>query len=227
MIRLFEILLDLLYPPKCTFCGKLLGEEEHDICTACRLELPIRGDTLDVGPYLEACSAALYYRGKVREAVLRFKFHGMEQYASTFAPLLAAAASAQLPMDGIDAVTWVPVSRKRRRKRGYDQAYLLARLAAKQLGKPLESTLLKQRDNPAQSGITAPEERRANVLNAYRLARGADVADKAYLLVDDVVTTGSTIGEAARVLLTAGAKAVYGAALASGRLEDDTSSSAG
>lgn len=217
MKRLLRGLLDLLYPPKCVFCRKLLGREEHEICSQCRMELPVFTGKLEPGPYCSAAAAALYYEDRVRDSLLRFKFHGMEQYAVCYGSLLAAACT-QLPLEEIDAVTWVPVSRRRRRKRGYDQAQLLAKALASELGKPWISTLTKARHNQAQSSLDTAEARRANVLGVYRAK--PEAAGKTLLLVDDIVTTGATSSEAARTLLTAGAAAVYLAALAARRQQD-------
>ena len=80
---------------------------------------------------------------------------------------LLAAACARLPLEEVDAVTWVPVSRRRRRQRGYDQAQLLAECLAAELDKPLVSTLTKIRTQPAQSSLETAEARRANVLGVY------------------------------------------------------------
>lgn len=209
-------LLDLLYPPRCVFCRRILKKGERDFCTSCRLALPVFDGHWDLRPEISGTAAALRYDGNVRAAILRFKFNGCSFYAGSFAPLLAAAAWT-LPLAELDAVTWVPVSRRRKRKRGYDQSMLLARGAAAVLDKPLEGCLEKWRDNPPQSTCASAAGRKTNVLGVYRLRKGADCAGKRYLLIDDIVTTGSTAREAARVLLSAGAPAVYLAALATGR----------
>lgn len=103
-----------------------------------------------------------------------------------------------------DTVTWVPVSRKRLRQRGFDQSRLLAAsLCVDWHVAPVE-TLRKAVDNPAQSGLTDAEHRRANVLGVYE-ALPENVRDKRLLLIDDIVTTGSTLTECVRVLREAGA----------------------
>lgn len=209
-------LLDLLYPPRCLLCRRLLQGDERDFCTPCRLTLPIFNGQWDLQPECGGAAAALQYSGTVREALLRFKFNGCSFYAAGFAPLLAAAAST-LPLPALDAVTWIPVSRRRKRKRGYDQAFLLARGAAAILDKPLEACLEKRRDNPPQSSLGPADDRRANVAGVYRPRNGITCAGRRYLLIDDIITTGSTAREAARTLLSAGASAVYFAALATGR----------
>jgi len=209
------VLLDLLYPPKCVLCGRVLGRGERDFHTACRLQLPICGETRPLAPYISGAAVALRYEGALREALLRYKFGGRAFYAEPFGPMLAAAA-ASLPLERVDAAAWVPVSRRRKRRRGYDQAELLARAAAKPLGLRVAPVLEKWRDNPPQSSLTSAEARAANVAGVYRIRRGADCAGMTYLLIDDILTTGSTASEAARVLLAAGASAVYFAALATG-----------
>ena len=117
-------------------------------------------------------------------------------------------------LDTFDLICWAPVSKKRRRKRGYDQGELLAREAAKQLGRECVPLLKKVRDTPAQSGLKDPSARRANVMGAYQAVEPALVVGKRILLVDDVVTTGETLSECASTLLMAGAEEVFCVTLA-------------
>ncbi len=219
MKRLLGWLLDLLYPPRCVFCRRLLGKSEAEICNACRARLPVFSGTLPAGPYLSGAAAALFYREMVRDSLLRYKFQGMAHYDACYGRLLAAAC-ARLPLEEIDAVTWTPVSRKRRRRRGYDQSRLLAEQLAHRLDKPLAATLRKVRDNPAQSTLSEVSARRANVLGVYEAAEAAEIPGKTFLLVDDILTTGATASEAARTLLLSGAEAVYLAVLAAAHNDD-------
>ena len=116
-----------------------------------------------------------------------------------------ARTAAQEFSGEFDAVTWVPVSAKRLRKRGFDQArYLCASLCVDWHTAPQE-TLRKVRDNPPQSGLEDAAARRANVLGVYEPVSPADIAGKRFLLVDDILTTGATLGECVRVLKAAGA----------------------
>ena len=112
-------------------------------------------------------------------------------------------------------LTWTPVSRLRKLRRGYDQVELLAKAVGRELGMTPTPLLRKVRHNRPQSGIHGEAERRANVLGVYRLTKGVEIAGKRILLLDDILTTGATAGEAARVLKTAGAKEVHCAAVAS------------
>lgn len=152
--------------------------------------------------------------GPVREAVHRYKFSGSRSYARPFGQLMAQCVRDQL--DGrFDCVTWAPLSARRLRQRGYDQARLLAEEAARVLEVPALPLLSKTRDTPPQSGLEEAGQRRANVLGVYRAPDAA--AGLRVLLADDVVTTGSTLSECARTLLTAGAAEVVCVTLAQAR----------
>ena len=120
MKRLVTALLDLLFPQKCPFCGKLT--EGTAVCGTCRQALPwtVGGDILWEGPGGVRCAAPLWYQDKVREGLLRFKFQGGSAAAEPLGELVAQCAAEELS-GAFDTVTWVPVSRKRLRERGYDQ----------------------------------------------------------------------------------------------------------
>ena len=113
-----------------------------------------------------------------------------------------------------DLLSWAPLSPRRLRQRGYDQAELLARAVGEHLGAAAVPLLVKSRDIPAQSGLSEQASRRANVLGAYELLPRAEVEGRSILLADDVVTSGSTLSECARVLLTAGAAQICAVTLA-------------
>ena len=138
----------------------------------------------------------------------RYKFGRARHYAPVYGQLLAMRLTETYP-EGFDVLTWVPVSRIRKFTRGYDQVELLAEAVGQELGMEPVRTLRKLRHNPPQSGISGIEKRRANVLGVYRVENPDLIAGKRVLLLDDIMTTGATAGECARVLLTAGAKEVH------------------
>ena len=218
--KIKEIALDLLFPPKCVFCGKLLDKGESGICKDCLGTLPeTEGeDAKTKGDFFRFCVSPLYYRGLVRDSVLRFKFNGRQGYAETYAELIKPCVDRNIDRK-IDMVSWVPVSRKRLRKRGYDQAKLIAEALSELLDVPCVQTTEKVRDNKAQSGIDGAEKRRANVMGVYKAISGS-ASGKTVLLVDDIITTGATISECARTLLMAGAESVYCATLAKAGKDD-------
>lgn len=215
-MRLLEYLLWLLYPPKCVLCGHLLAGEETDLCHRCRVETPAVSQRRAKLRYLNSWTALWYYEGEVRKSLLRYKFYRAQTKGEVFGRLLAMRVSRDYPK-GFDLLTWVPISAKRLRKRGYDQVELIARSLGRELGMEPVSCVTKIRDNPPQSRMADPAARRANVLGAYRVDKPALVTGKRVLLIDDIITTGATVGECARVLLTAGAESVTCAAVAAAR----------
>ncbi len=210
-MRLYHHLVQLLFPPKCVLCGKLLQKDETDLCHTCRIEAPWYRNTKRKPQFLDSVAAIWYYEGTVRSSILRYKFRGRRSYADAYGRLLAMA----LQKEGLefDLITWVPISRMRKWKRGYDQVELVARAAGRELGLEPVPALKKIRHNRPQSGIHGQAERRANVLGAYK-SLGRDVSGQRILLLDDILTTGATASEAARVLKTAGAAEVHCAVLA-------------
>ena len=111
-------------------------------------------------------------------------------------------------------ITWTPVSEKRLRQRGYDQAMLLAMAAALALDDVAVETLKKCRDTPAQSSLENADQRRSNVVGVYEIVDPELIAGKRVLLIDDIITTGSTLEEASNTLMKAGAASVMAAAVA-------------
>lgn len=215
-MKLYDYLMEWLFPPKCILCRTLLLSGETDLCRACRSDAPEYPSRKNSLQFLDSFAAVWYYEGNVRRSILRFKFRNARSYADGYGRILAMKLLSAYP-EGFDVLTWVPVSRLRRLRRGYDQVELLAQSVGRELGMSPVSTLRKIRNNRPQSRIKDPAARRANVLGAYRLAHGAAVEGKRVLLLDDVLTTGATAGECARVLLTAGAKEVHCAAIAAAR----------
>ena len=207
-------LLDLLFPPRCVFCRRFLKKGESSVCSACLRDLPrTEGAQVSIhGEFFSECVSPFYYRGYVRDSLLRFKFRGMTNYAGEYGRQLADCIRQNLS-GRYDLITWAPLGAKRRAERTYDQAALLAMATALELDDVAAETLEKT-DIPAQSGISSAEMRKANVSGAYSVPDPELVADKRILLIDDIVTTGSTLSECARVLLLAGAREVMCATMA-------------
>ncbi len=204
--------LDLLFPPKCPFCGRLLEKGEL-LCPDCQRDLPwLEGRAGETGVELtEGCVSALRYEDKVRSAIHGYKFSGYSARSRAFGILTAQA----IRDHGLaaDLVSWPSLSQKRRRRRGYDQGELLAREVGKALNLPVLRTMDKL-DRPAQSGIQGEAARRANLLGAYTAHDPERFRGKRILLIDDVVTSGATLSECAKTLRLAGAERVVCATLA-------------
>ena len=214
-----EVLLDLIFPPKCVFCKKLLHKGEDGICARCQEHLPwcVGPEAEQTMEFISLCASPLWYQDEVRESFHRYKFKGSRGYAKVYGRLMAQCVRDHLA-GRYDLITWVPLSEQRRKSRGYDPAMLLAEAAALELGDVAAETLVKVRDTGAQSGLGKDDSaRRANVLGAYRPTDPELIAGQRVLLMDDVVTTGSTLSECARTLRTAGAADVVCVTLARAR----------
>ena len=214
-MKLTAVLLDLLYPPKCPFCGRVLDRGMEGLCDRCQRELPWtkEGEERENIEFCDLCLSPLWYRGRAVEGVHRYKFRGGQTHARLFGRLMAQCLRDR--WDGTaDLITWVPLSKERLRERGYDQARLLAERAAEELGLPVRGTLEKTRNTTEQSSLTEEERRRANVKGVYRALEGCGVEGKHVLLVDDVTTSGATLSECAACLCLAGAASVTALTLA-------------
>ena len=201
-MKLTDALLDLLFPPKCPFCRRVL--DAPGMCPECEKTLPWTGNAHGLRELRSGlpCAAPLWYEGPVREAVRRFKFHGGVCAAGPLGELIAQAAAERLS-GAFDTVAWVPISAKRLRKRGYDQSLLLAEAACKLWDVAPERLLRKVRDNPAQSSLERAGDRWKNVQGVYEAV--GNPAGKRVLLIDDVCSTGATLVSAAETLRRAGA----------------------
>lgn len=207
--------LNLLFPPKCVFCGRVIGVG-NEWCERCDVSLPYTSDGgRSEGELYDFCISPLYYEGIVRKSILRYKFRGASAYAGAYGKMLARCIQNYLDTE-YDIISWVPLSSKRKRTRGYDQAMLLALATALELDDVAVETLKKHRDVTAQSELSGKEERQANISGAYIAPDPELIEGKCILIIDDIVTTGSTLSECASVLLAAGAQRVICAALARG-----------
>ncbi len=234
LAALFDPFLSLLYPPCCLVCSRL---GESGLCASCAAQiLPIAapfcavcGQTLapdDGGcgdchrrrPAFVRARAMGAYDGVLRHAIHQFKYRDRPQLAVPLGRLLADYAREQAPaLNGLrfDAVLPVPMHAVRQRQRGYNQSERLAQIVGRELGLPLSTnTLVRIRPTRPQVGLSA-EARRTNLRGAFAVRQPEAVAGKTLLLVDDVVTSGSSLYECSVTLKAAGA-AVYALVLASG-----------
>ncbi len=206
-------LLDLLFPPHCPCCRRILADHRALACPRCYAGLPWLTEEAapQPGSSLSRCVSAGWYRGDLREIIHAYKFEGQRHLSSALALPLAEQVKRHYG-EAFDLITWVPVSPKTLKARGYDQSRLLAQALAEALDKPAVSLLRKQRHTPAQSSLSSPANRRSNVAGAFTPTDPSAMAARRILLVDDVVTTGATLEEVSSVLRRAGAAEVLGAA---------------
>ena len=207
-----KLLLDLLFPRRCSFCHRLTRKDAA-VCPHCREKLPYtRTAAVQSIPHTAGCCSPLYYVEDVRRSLLRYKFGGITMYAEVYGEFMAKAIDDNHIF--CDSITWVPLSRRRLRSRGYDQARLLAEDLAERMMLPCVPTLRKRRHTRAQSATGNAEKRRRNIKNAYEAIDAKAIQGKRLLLVDDIVTTGATLSECASVLRKAGAAEIFAVTVA-------------
>ena len=211
--KMTDRILRILFPPKCILCRKVLSENETDLCRDCRENQPEFGNHKIKLSFLAQWTGVWYYKENVRQSILRYKFGNRRSYAAGYGRLLAMKLMKE-GLEDTDLLTWAPISRRRKHRRGYDQTELLGQAVAAELGMELTPTLLKVRHTKPQSTMGGLSQRKANILGAYRVIDPDLVKGKRILLLDDILTTGATASECARILLTAGAKEVHCAAVA-------------
>jgi predicted amidophosphoribosyltransferase len=196
------MLWSMLFSSRCAGCDR----PGPVLCRTCRFSLaappamPPAGDVVAAVPFV----------GRAREVLLGFKYGNRRQLAHHLAGLLVNRLLAEgVRPDRLDVVTWAPTSARHRRRRGFDQAEVVARRVAAQLGVPCRRLLDRSGSSPAQTGLDRVARLHGPVFHASPAARG-----KRVLVVDDVVTTGSTLRSAAAALGSAGAREVRRAAIA-------------
>ncbi len=214
-----SFLLDLLFPPRCIFCGQVIPPGRA-VCEKCAagietLSGAVSLNTGHAGNNIP-CTVLYAYDGKVRDSIIRFKFGGEKKNSVFYAENLSALIEKSYGKDFFSTVTCVPISSERKKSRGYNQSELVARGVSSFSGIPYSDCLIKIKDNPEQHFLSN-SERKSNVKGVYRLS-GTDIKDKKVLLIDDIVTTGSTISECAKVLRSGGAE-VYCAAVALAKMQ--------
>jgi ComF family protein len=210
---ILDTLLKLLFPDRCAGCRQLGGL----FCRACQAALTAYpgGDRRASPASLNSAHIAFVFQSPVREAIHQLKYRRVQRMAQPLGELLAAHLSAQSLH--IDAVLATPLHATRLAERGFNQAEELAQVVAQSLRRPLiRNQLLRTRPTEQQAHLDA-QARAENMRDAFRW-RGAP-PPRQVLIVDDVYTTGATMGACADAVRAAGAEVVHGAALARSRLE--------
>lgn len=195
--------LKILTPPWCMKCGKKL-RQEGEYCTDCRRK-----------EHVFQRGRALYEYESAAMSIYRFKYGGRQEYADYFGAQMAEYLGNFIRSVQPDGLIPIPLHRKRKAVRGYNQAELLARALGRQLGVPVYTGFLVREKNTSPLKYENPQERQNNLKKAFNIARNDVKLEKA-VVVDDIYTTGSTMDEVAQVLKAAGVKEVYFVTLAIG-----------
>ncbi len=229
--HLFWQSLDWIYPPKCGGCGEP-GKTWCDACQKSILKIsgkicdlcgyPIRDNQVCQGcnkydPHFDAIRSWAVYSGSVKEAIHSLKYQNNLSLGEVFSHSLAGLV--KKAGWKVDAVIPVPLSKARMKQRGYNQAWLLGYPVALQLQVPIDTSSVQRTKNTESQVHLNPEERAVNLKDAFGSTK-MRWKDKNVLLIDDVITTGSTINECARALKFSGVKEVYGVSVARAVLGD-------
>ena len=222
--RVVGAALDLVFPPTCAVCST----EGRFLCKGCETSLPrlqkpsclMRASPgaaslcswcARTAPASDGIRAPYLMEGAVRDMVYSLKYRNLRASAPKLARLMTGYLESE-PMPA-KVLMPVPLHSRRERERGYNQSELLSRELSNATGIPLETGSLRRTHNtPPQVSMESPDERRLNIQGAFDCASNVDTVE--VLLIDDVITTGSTISACARALKDAGASSVWGLALA-------------
>lgn len=230
-----ERVLDLLFPKRCVVCDEIAGQEGKAVCRRCRDKILYVQEPFclkcgkqlqhEEQEYCEDCKknrhlyiqgSALYDYGSMADSIFRFKYAGRMEYADFYGRELYERKAGWLSMVQPDALVPVPIHAARKRKRGYNQAELVARHLSSLCGVPVNNSLIYRPKQTAPLKDLSHSERQNNLKRAFKI-RQNDVKLNTIVIIDDIYTTGSTIDSMARVLHGAGITEVYFVALTIGR----------
>lgn len=225
--QLKAFVLDLFFPNRCPLCGNVINWK-LEYCGRCYDELPYTGDELcrGCGNDISRCSchenersfsrcyAAFYYQGSAKGGVVYLKRTKNDVFPRLFAEKTAADINSDALFPKADCIVPVPMSKLKLRRRGYNQAEVLADALAEKLDIPVYcNALIKGESVVAQHKLSA-NRRKSNAARLYSAGNTAEIRDKTVIIVDDVMTTGSTINSCAEILLEMGANSVIAAVAA-------------
>lgn len=209
--RLYRYLIHFVYPNRCPGCDRII-EYNGAFCGKCARKLIPYEKEFSV-PGTDGFAAFCVYEGVAKKVLLHFKRDSCGNTDYAFAHGIFEALCSRALGDEIDVITYIPMLRSDLRKRGYNQARLIARELRFLVKAPCAELLEKCRETKEQKSLGGGE-RRSNVLGAFRVIDPEAVRGRSILLVDDLCTTGSTLSEAAKALKEAGASKVIAAAYA-------------
>jgi ComF family protein len=183
-------------------------------------DIPIKPDKSNEKSYCDLVVGVFEYDGLVRDSLRRYKFHNKPSYYRTYSKLLADRLRRMTDIGRYEAVLSVPLHSERERTRGYNQAYLISKALAKELKLPECSYALRRVKYTDAQSLLGRSDRHENVKDAFLVNDNRNITGKSVLLVDDIFTTGATVQECSKALISAGAREVTAAVMAAGKIRN-------
>lgn len=227
MKNLIKAFVHSFFPRRCAYCGRVIAAKRLS-CVKCEKELPrITGVVCrkcgrekdkctckGAEKYYDSIAAPFYFNGCVRDGVHIFKFKNGLRSSEAFSYEMSETVKERFPGVEFDYITEVPMTKKSRKKRGYNQCFYLAKGISENLGVEHKTDVLsKIYDTKIQHEIKY-YLRKGNLTGVFDVVNPSDVKDKTILLCDDISTSGETLNECAKMLWLHGAKEIYCIALA-------------
>ncbi len=202
-MKLKELFLNALYPEDaaCCLCNEEAVLNSHGLCKACG-ELIVPAPEFSLNEPVDSSAAGILYNDAAADIIHRFKYYGCRYLGKNLASFISLPREWQA-----DVLIPVPLHSARLKERGYNQSLILAEHIGRKYSIPVKADLLKRIRNTLMQSLTSRQERRENVRDAFRASKRC--AGMSIILVDDVITTGSTAEECAKALKAAGADKVY------------------
>ncbi|HEY5586501.1 MAG TPA: ComF family protein [Ruminiclostridium sp.] len=171
----------------------------------------------DIETYCDGMVCVGRYSDSLKNSLKKFKFSNKPSYYRAFGKLLALKLQNTIQLDQIDMIIPVPLHRSRQKLRGYNQAELIAECAAKLLSTPLAANILIKTSESKSQSVLSRNERLSNIEGMFKVINAHAVYKKNILIVDDIVTTGSTINQCSKALKQSGASSIIAGVIATTR----------
>lgn len=205
---MLEFVLNFLFPPACSVCGKL---DKNWLCPKCEKRVERLEKSCVVQIENKKYEKLLYlfqYESLVRKLILRYKFSNKAYLNHFFANRIAQNEQNTRLLKEYDMIIPVPMHKKKMQKRGYNQTELVANELEKSLGIPMRKDILSKVVNTTTQSKLGGKARQSNIQHAFFIKNDVEVENKKIILLDDIYTTGATSEECSRVLKEAGAKEI-------------------
>jgi ComF family protein len=217
--------INVCFPPVCLHCQERIIEQDMWLCGDCYDKLSFMPEQqcpkCGYPTQQEECSnceenhyvftqakSVFMFDGPAKTLVHELKYKGYTGIAKWFANQMYKAVLSEMPLPDVEYITAIPLHRVKKRERGFNQSELIARALALKLKIPYTDNLIKRKINTESQTLLNKTTRKKNLKDAYKPGR-LQPTGKSILIIDDVFTTGTTVNEAGKVLLTAGAKQIY------------------